>query len=45
MHAPLHQRMVLLKGAGTAARAFYLYLQQQPARATLERFGFALPAE
>ncbi len=40
-HAPLRQRMVLLKGAGAAARAFYAYLQQPEARATLARYGFA----
>jgi molybdate transport system substrate-binding protein len=43
-HAPLIQRMVLLHGAGATARAFYAYIQQPPARAVLESFGFTLPA-
>jgi len=42
-HRPLRQRMVLLKGAGETAEAFYHYLQQPAARATLGRYGFALP--
>jgi molybdate transport system substrate-binding protein len=44
-HAPLRQRMVLIKGAGEAARAFYRYLQTPPARAIFRKYGFALPAE
>ena len=44
-HAPLHQRMVLMKGAGAPARAFYAYLQQSAARAVLSRYGFVLPDE
>jgi len=44
-HAPLHQRMVLVKGAGEAARAFYGYLQQPAARAAFRRYGFVLPDE
>lgn len=43
LHAPLRQRMVLLKGAGGAARSFYAYLQSPPARAVLQRYGFSLP--
>ncbi len=42
-HAPLHQRMVLLRSAGPAARAFYAYLQGPAARAILTRHGFSLP--
>jgi molybdate transport system substrate-binding protein len=42
-HAPLQQRMVLLKRAGPAAVRFYRYLQEGRARATLERYGFARP--
>ncbi len=42
-HAPLRQRMVLIKGAGEAARAFYDFLQSPPARAILVRHGFVLP--
>jgi molybdate transport system substrate-binding protein len=44
-HAPLRQRMVLLKNAGPAARAFYAYLGQPEARAILRRYGFVLPGE
>jgi molybdate transport system substrate-binding protein len=44
-HAPLHQRMVLLKGAGATAQAFYAYLQQPAARALLRKHGFLLPDE
>jgi molybdate transport system substrate-binding protein len=42
-HAPLRQRMVLLKRAGPTAERFYRYVQDTPARAILERYGFALP--
>jgi molybdate transport system substrate-binding protein len=45
LHEPLRQRMVLLKGAGKDASAFYDWLQQPAARAILERFGFALPSD
>jgi molybdate transport system substrate-binding protein len=44
-HAPLYQRMVLVKGAGATAREFYRYLQAPTARAVMTRFGFALPGE
>ena len=44
MHAPLRQRMVLLKDAGPAASEFYDYMQAASARAILERYGFVLPA-
>lgn len=44
-HAPLHQRMVLVKGAGATARAFYAYLQQPAARAVFRKYGFLLPDE
>lgn len=43
-HQPLDQQMVLLKGAGPIARAFYGYLQRPAARAILDRYGFILPA-
>jgi molybdate transport system substrate-binding protein len=43
LHAPLYQRMVLVKGATPSARAFYAYMQQSVARAALQRHGFALP--
>lgn len=42
-HAPLRQRMVLLKGAGETARRFYEFLQQPEARKIFERYGFSLP--
>lgn len=42
-HQPLRQRMVLIKGAGETARAFYAYLRQPKARAVLARYGFSLP--
>lgn len=40
---PLRQRMVLLRGAGATAKAFYAWLQQPVARALLSRHGFNLP--
>lgn len=42
-HAPLRQRMVLLKGAGATARAFYAFLQTPAARDVLARYGFTVP--
>ena len=45
LHDPLRQRMVLIKGAGSTARAFYEYLQQPGARAVFKRYGFMLPGE
>jgi molybdate transport system substrate-binding protein len=44
-HAPLQQRMVLLKGADATAEAFYHYLQQPSARRVMRAYGFALPGE
>jgi molybdate transport system substrate-binding protein len=44
-HAPLRQRMVLLRNAGPAAERFFAYLQSPPARAIFRRHGFALPGE
>lgn len=44
-HAPLRQRMVLTKKAGSGAVAFYAFLQQDKARAILARNGFAMPQE
>lgn len=41
LHAPLRQRMVLLKSARPQARDFYDFLQTPPARAILRRYGFA----
>jgi molybdate transport system substrate-binding protein len=45
MHRPLRQRMVLTRGAGETARAFFSYLQQPAARAVLARYGFTLPEQ
>ncbi|MBK8909427.1 MAG: molybdate ABC transporter substrate-binding protein [Rhodospirillales bacterium] len=42
-HTPLRQRMVLLRPAGATAARFYDYLQQPPAWALLDRYGFARP--
>ncbi len=44
LHRPLRQRMVLLRGAGDTARAFYRYLRGPAARAVLARHGFRRPA-
>ncbi len=44
-HPPLRQRMVLLRRAPADAVRFYEYLQQPPARAILERFGFVVPGD
>ena len=43
-HAPLRQRMALVKGAGADARAFYRHLQGPAARGIFARYGFAPPA-
>ena len=40
LHAPLRQRMVLLKNATPAARAFYDFLQSPAAKAVLARHGY-----
>ena len=44
-HAPLRQRMVLMKNAGETAKAFYAYLQAPAARLMLRKYGFLLPGE
>lgn len=44
LHAPLRQRMVLVKGAGDTARRLYRFIAGEEARPILERHGFALPA-
>jgi len=44
-HRPLRQRMVLLRGAGETAEAFYAFVQSPPAREVLRRYGFVLPGE
>jgi molybdate transport system substrate-binding protein len=45
LHAPLRQRMVLVKGAGPSARRFYEYMQEPAAREILKRYGFVLPGD
>lgn len=44
-HAPLRQRMVLMKSAGPVARDFYRFVQSPASRVILRRFGFLLPGE
>jgi molybdate transport system substrate-binding protein len=44
-HEPLRQRMVLIKDAPPAARAFYEYLSTPPAQEVMGRHGFAMPNE
>ena len=43
-HAPLKQRMVLIKGAGATAQTFYRYMKQPAARTIMKRYGFVLTA-
>jgi molybdate transport system substrate-binding protein len=40
LHAPVRQRMVLMKSAGPAARAFYEFLQSPEAKAVMTRYGY-----
>ncbi len=40
---PLRQRMVLIRGAGETARAFYAWLAGASGHAVLKRYGFGLP--
>ncbi|MEO6017602.1 MAG: molybdate ABC transporter substrate-binding protein, partial [Polaromonas sp.] len=40
LHAPVRQRMVLLKTASPGARAFYEFLQSPAARVVLARYGY-----
>ncbi len=44
-HAPLNQRMVLLKSAGSTAEAFYDYMSAPAAREIMKKYGFVLPGE
>lgn len=44
-HAPLRQRMVLLKNADPVAHSFYRYLQGEASRKVLASFGFEPPGE
>jgi molybdate transport system substrate-binding protein len=41
LHAPLKQRMVLLKSAQPAAKALFEYLQTPAAQTVLARYGFS----
>jgi len=43
-HAPLPQRMVVLRSAGPVATAFFDYVQGDEARAILEQHGYGVPA-
>jgi molybdate transport system substrate-binding protein len=43
LHAPLHQRMVLLKGADAAAAEWHRFLLSPAAQAVFVRHGYALP--
>lgn len=45
MHQPLRQRAVAIKGAGTTAREFLIFMQDEEARRIMRRYGFALPGE
>lgn len=40
LHAPIRQRMVLLKTAGPTARAFYDFLLSPAAKRVLQRYGY-----
>ena len=42
-HAPLRQRMVMLKRASPAAVAFYAYLQTEMARVIFRKHGYGVP--
>ena len=44
-HAPLLQRMVLLRKAGPVAARFYDFVRAPTARAVLRKYGFVLPGE
>lgn len=44
-HAPLNQRMALIRGAGETAQEFYAYMQDNSARRILADYGFVLPDE
>ncbi|UDM53055.1 molybdate ABC transporter substrate-binding protein [Cupriavidus sp. MP-37] len=44
-HQPLRQRMVLVKDAPPAARAFYDYIATPPAQEIMTRYGFSMPQQ
>jgi molybdate transport system substrate-binding protein len=45
LHQPLQQTMVLLNSAGETSKLFFIYLQQDKARAILSRYGYSVPQE
>lgn len=45
LHAPLRQRMVLMRGANADAEALYAYLRSPAAQAVFARYGFTVPAD
>jgi molybdate transport system substrate-binding protein len=45
LHQPLQQTMVLLNNAGETSKLFFIYLQQDKARAILSRYGYSVPQE
>lgn len=44
-HHSLKQRMVLMTGAGSSAKAFYNYMQAPVAREVLRRYGYTFPMQ
>ena len=44
-HAPLRQRMALIKGAGSLATRFYSFVRRDAARVVFRKYGFVLPHE
>ncbi len=44
-HQPLKQRMVLIRGAPPAAKAFYEYVATPGAQEIMMRYGFAMPKD
>ena len=47
LHRPLHQALAVLRGARDeqAARRFAAYINSQPGRSVMQRYGFVLPGE
>ena len=44
-HAPLRQRMALVRTAGPVAEAFYRYVSSPAGRGILTRYGFGVPLD
>ena len=42
-YSPIHQRMVLMKNSGAAARSFYAYMGEEKARQIIRKYGYTLP--